>query len=124
MNSLRLIFNLGKVLISRVLFAPMYYYGIGVIDQQGYLSYIYNGKRYLVQVVTQGPAKFFTASEGDEDVTMRIDPFAGPKRDFYGLTPTPSDLGYEELTFFTPKGYRKFSAAEPIVFDPREDDFE
>ena len=122
---LSFVFNLGKALFSRTVSLANYYYGVGYVDQEGYLSYLYNGKRYLVPVITsQGPIKFFNALEGEENVTLKIEPYAGPKRDFYGRNPTPSDFGYEELTFFTPKGYLKFSAAEPIVLEPSQGTFE
>lgn len=125
MNSLRLIFNITKALITSMIFIPVRYYGVGVVDERGYLSYVYKGKTYLVPVITsQGPVKFFNVSEGDEDVTSIIEPYAGPKRDFYGRTPTPSDFGYEELTFFIPRGYLTFSATEPIVLTPPDETFE
>lgn len=81
------------------------------------IEYPYGVSWYKIVVPRRrGPSKIAEiCNEWGRDVKEEILPFMGPSHNFHGLAVTPSQLGYNELTFTDLVGdKRTFRDTEPI----------
>ena len=86
------------------------------------VHYVLGVQEYRVRVATtKGPGThdrvLQVIDQRNDDVTLDVRPYLGPREDFHGITTLrPCDLKFEELTFNLANGEIKtFQAQDPIL---------
>ena len=105
----RIVLTLLKVLFTVVFmrFSNLFSNVKQVSTREYDISYSIGVRKYKFKLKTSRiPRKVIQVLDGEdeEDITDEVCQYLGPNEDCHGQALTPSDLGYNELVFFTASG--------------------
>lgn len=104
MSSFRSIVNAVSFFLYYIIVNPIIKfvtnYNIKTSKNKVEFSFYHNNVLYKVMLPVKDNPKFILiTNEKHLDVTDVITPYLGPSYDFFGLSYTPRDFGYKELSF-------------------------